>query len=188
MRSFRITLAVAVVFVMLTGAVSPAPFVVFPAAGELLSPNGKFVVRNAEEKHRTSEIVGSVRSLWLLEVATGRSRKLCNYLGVAAVAWSGNDFVMVTEYVGKRTSRAWVFPVDAQGETILLDQPSLTRLAPPEFRDTLRQSDHVFVEAAKLESNILFFRVWGYGNYNPAFHLKCEYALVEERIACGRIP
>lgn len=184
MRFIRPTLAFLIVLAILTEPAFAAPFVVFPKAGELLSPDGRFAVRNAEKEHSPSDFVGSVQSLWLVEISAGRSRKLCNYLGVAAVAWSGNDFVMVTEYVGKKTSRAWLFPVDDRQGAILLDKPSLTHLAPTEFRDTLRQSDHFFVEAAKVESNTLFFRVWGYGKYNPSFRLQCEYALREERISC----
>jgi len=185
MRCFRSTLVSMVVVVILAKPAFAAPFVLFPKAGELLSPDGRFAARNAEKEHSSSDFVGSVQSLWLVEIPTGRSRKLCNYLGVAAVAWSGNDTVMVTEYVGKKTSRAWLFPVDERQGAIMLDKPALTRLAPIEFRDKLRQSDHVFVEAVKVESNTLFFRVWGYGKYNPSFRLQCEYALREERITCS---
>jgi len=59
------------------------------------------VVRNVEREGPATEFVGVCHSLWLVEVAANRSSKLCNYLGVAAIAWSNNDFVVITEYVTK---------------------------------------------------------------------------------------
>jgi hypothetical protein len=164
-----------------------APFVLFPKAGELFSPDGRFAVRNAEAHGSPSEIVvADAQSLWLVEVATGRSRKLCNYLGVAAVAWSGNDFVLVTEYVGKKTSRAWLFPVDGQHNIIMFDKSTLTHSIPVDFRETLRQNEHVFVEATGVDHDALLFRVWGYGSHpGVGFRLECEYALREEQISCN---
>jgi hypothetical protein len=78
-----------------------APFVLFPKAGQLVSPDGRFVVRNREREGSDKDFIGTSHSLWIVEAASGRSRKLCDYLGVAAVAWSNNDFLVVTEYVAK---------------------------------------------------------------------------------------
>ena len=131
------------------------------------------------------EFVGTFRSLWLFEVATGRSRKLCDYVGVAAVGWSGADFVVVTQYLSKRTSRALVFPMPGPGEPVLLDQPTLIRMVPPELRETLRKNDHVFVEGSKVEGETLYLRVWGYGQHDAnGFRWGCEYSLREGAIAC----
>ncbi len=161
-----------------------APFVVFPKAGELVSPDGRFVVRNAEREGAPSDFVGTFHSLWLIEVASGRSRKLCDYLGVAAVAWSRNDFLVVTQYA-RRTSRAQIFSASAPEESFTLDEPALIRLVPPELRPALRENDHVFVEASRLEEDILHLTVWGYGRHDATgFRWHCAYDLREGVISC----
>ena len=162
------------------------PFVLFPKAGELRSPDGRYVVRNAERTAPTTEFVGVARSLWLTDGATHRSRKLCDYLGVAAVAWSGNEYIVMTEYVGKKTSRARVFPVDESGEAFVLDKPSLLRVLPAESRDTLEKSDHVFVEASRVEDGTLSLHVWGYGTHDRnRFRWVCAYELRPGRVTCS---
>ena len=161
------------------------PFVVFPQAGSLSSPDGRFQIRNAEREAPTAEFSGTFHSLWLFENASGRSRKLCDYLGVSAVSWSNSDFVIVTQYVGKKTSRALVFSLTHPGDTILLDSPTLTHILPPELRDTLRENDHVFVEGSRIEGETLYLTVWGYGRHDAnGFRWHCQYALPEGTVAC----
>ncbi|MGO9086647.1 MAG: hypothetical protein ACLP6G_07985 [Terriglobales bacterium] len=163
-----------------------APFVLFPKAGELVSPDGRFVVRNAERQASASEFDGTFHALWLLEVATGRSRKLCDYVGVAAVAWSSNDLLVVTQYLSKRTSRALVLSATGSQDPVILDKPTLIRLVPPELRDVLREDDHVFVEASRVEESTLHLRVWGYGPRDVnGFRWHCKYALMEGLISCA---
>jgi len=160
-------------------------FVVFPKASVLASPDGHFEVRSAEPHRAPSEFTGTFNTLWLIEAATGRSRKLCDYLGVAAVAWSSNDYLVVTEYVGKRTSRALVFSIAHLEEPVMLDQPALIGLVPSDRKATLRENDHVFVEGVRAEPNKLYLRVWGVGQHDPAgFRWQCEYMLQEEKISC----
>jgi hypothetical protein len=96
-----VLLAVAAIVAGFRVSSSAGPFVLFPKAVELRSPDGRFVVRNVEREGPATEFVGVCHSLWLVEVAANRSSKLCNYLGVAAIAWSNNDFVVITEYVTK---------------------------------------------------------------------------------------
>src|SRR5215472_7501214 len=79
--------------------VQAAPFSMFPKAGRLVSADGRFEVRDVAPETSAGELVGASHSLWLTEMATGSSRKLCDYLGIAAVAWSSNDFLVVTQYV-----------------------------------------------------------------------------------------
>ncbi len=185
MRYCRGIAGVLAVVVFMAASSFAGQFVVFPKAGELVSPDGRYVVRNAERGNPGGEFVGTFRSLWLFEVATGRSRKLCDYVGVAAVGWSGADFVVVTQYLSKRTSRALVFPMPGRGEPVLLDQPTLIRMVPPELRETLRKNDHVFVEGSKVEGETLYLRVWGYGQHDAnGFRWGCEYSLREGAIAC----
>jgi hypothetical protein len=162
-----------------------AQFVLFPKAGELASPDGKFAVRNAEREASSADLDGTFHSLWLIEHATGRSRKLCDYVGVAAVAWSANDFLVVTEYVGKRTSRAVVFSAASTGDPLILDKATLTQLVPVDLRPTLRGNDHVFVEASHLDADKLYLHIWGYGQQTAAgFHWECEYGLTAGTITC----
>jgi hypothetical protein len=137
-----------------------APFVRFPKAGQLLSPDGRFVVRNVEREGSVGEFEGTFRALWLNEVATARSRKLCDYVGVAAVAWPGTDLLVGTQYVGRKASRALVFS-SGSDNAVLLDAPALIPLVPAELRATLGENDHVFVEASRLEGDTVHFNVWG---------------------------
>jgi len=117
MRRWRMMIEVAVLVAVVIAQADANQFVVFPNAGELASPNGRYVVRNSEHESAGSDFVGTFRSLWLIEVATGRTRKLCDYLGVAAVAWSNNDLLIVTQYVARKTSRAFGFFCERHGRT-----------------------------------------------------------------------
>jgi len=185
MRSRWIALVVVLVGAALAGTSLAAPFVVFPKAGQLVSPDGRFVVRNLEREGTASEFVGTFNSLWLSDLVTGHSRKICDYLGLAAVAWSRSDFLIVTEYVGRRTSRALVFSTIEQQDPVMLDKSTLIRLIPVELRPTLRDNDHVFVEASRLEEDTLHLRVWGYGLHDAnGFHWRCQYALREGTVSC----
>jgi len=189
MHPWRIAVGVVLVAAALCGKAAAVPFVVFPQAGQLVSPDGRLVVRNVDREAPASDFVGTFHALWLIEIATGRSLKLCDYVGLAAVAWSGNDFLIVTQYVGKRTSRAAVFSVAHPEDPVLLDKPMLIRLVPVELRATLRENDHVFVEASRLEQDTLYLRVWGYGQHDVnGFHWLCEYALREGTVSCGEEP
>jgi hypothetical protein len=185
MRPLRIMFPVPVIVAIMAIHTLAAPFVLFPKAGELVSPDGRFVVRNAEREGGASDFVGTFHALWLTEVATGRSRKLCDYVGVAAVAWSSNDFVVVTQYVTRKTSRALVFsPASGEGPAIL-DKPTLMRLVPSQLRVALEQNDHVFVEAPRVQEETLYLRVWGYGQHDATgFRWRCEYGLREGGVSC----
>ena len=165
------------------------PFVLFPQTAGLFSPDRRHVVRNAEHPATPGELVGPGRSLWLVDVGTNHGRKLCNYLGVAAVGWSGNDFVLVTEYVGKKTSRAWVFPVSVDTPPVVLDKPTLVHMVPVGQRDVLRENDHVFLEAARVEAGVLSLRVWGYGSHDAnGFRWSCAYDLRAGGVNCAGSP
>jgi hypothetical protein len=170
---------------VLSAACVAAPFVLFPKAGQLSSPDGRFVLQNLESDRGGGEFVGTFHSLWLTEKTTGRSRKLCDYVGVAAVAWSGNDFLVVTEYVSKKTSRALVFPVAHPEEPIVLDAPTVARSIPWERRAALVENDRVFVEASHLEDDTLHLRVWGYGRHDTqGFRWNCQYKLWNGSLSC----
>lgn len=180
----RTWLCVAAVIAFNIGALA-APFVVFPKAGELTSQDGRFVVRNSDPKGQSSEYVGTFHSLFLEELSSGRSRKLCDYVGVAAVAWTKNDLLIMTEYLSKRTSRALIFAADNSRDPVVIDQPLLTNLVPVNLRPQLRENDHVFVEALQVEGETLTLRVWGYGKHDAnGFRWLCQYSLLEGVISC----
>jgi len=163
-----------------------APFVLFPKAGRLLSPNGRFEVRDADRPGSASDFVGEFHSLWLTDLSNGASRKICDYMGVAAVAWSSNDFLLVTQYVGKKTSRALVIGAVGAQDPVLFDKPRLIQLLPVELRDILRGNDHVFIEASRLENDTFYFRVWGYGQHDPSgFRWNCRSSLQEDNVTCA---
>ena len=189
MRPWRIAAGVVVVAAALCGVAAAAPFVVFPQAGQLVSPDGRFAVRNVDREAPASDLVGTFHALWLTELATGRSRKLCDYLGLAAVAWSRNDFLVVTQYLSRRTSRALVFSAAQPDDPVVLDQPTLTRLVPVELRPALRDNNHVFIEASRLEDDTLYLQVWGYGQHDAnGFRWHCQYALREGTVSCVEDP
>lgn len=182
---FYLSRELPLVLVLFTFPVFAAPFVVFPKAGQSISPDGRFVVQNEESDRAAGEFVGTFHSLWLTEKSTGKSRKLCDYVGVAAVAWSGNDFLVVTQYVSKKTSRALIFPLSSEEAPTVLDAPTLGRAIPWERRTFLQQNDHVFVEASRLENDTLQLRVRGYGQHDPqGFRWHCEYKLWNGELSC----
>jgi len=185
MRPWRMMLGVSVMVAIVIVQAYANPFVVFPKASELVSPDGRFVVRNEDSASAASDFAGTFHSLWLIELPSGRSRKLCDYVGVAAVAWSGNDFLVVTQYLSKKTSRVLVFSTARPEDPVMLDKPTLIRLVPVELRPTLRENDHVFVEGSRVEKETLYFRVWGYGQHDAnGFRWRCEYALREGGVSC----
>ena len=185
MRPCRILLCIVALASIGPVATFASPFVVFPKASELISPDGRYTVRSVDTAGAASDFAGTFRSLWLFELATGHSRRLCDYLGVASAAWSSNDVLVVTQYVGKRTSRTLVFSaIDAQ-DPVMLDTATLIRLLPPEFRPALRDNDHVFVEGSTVEQETLHLTVWGYGHRDPnGFRYRCEYSLREGALSC----
>ena len=185
MRVHRTLLCVVAVIVFNIGA-QAAPFVMFPKAGQLASQDGRFVIRNTDREASLSEYVGTFHSLFLEETASGRTRKLCDYVGVAAVAWTSNDLLIVTEYLSKHTSRALIFAADNSRDTVVIDQPLLTNLVPINLRPQLRENDHVFVEAVQVEGETLVLRVWGYGKHDAkGFRWLCKYSLLEGAISCA---
>jgi hypothetical protein len=184
MRVHRTWLCVAALLALSIGA-HAAPFVVFPKAGRLASQDGRFVVRNSDPETQPLEYVGTFHSLFLEETASGRTRKLCDYVGVAAVMWTKDDVLIMTEYLSRRTSRALIFAADNSRETVVIDQPLLITLVPISFRPQLRENDHVFVEAVQVEGETLTLRVWGYGKHDAnGFRWRCEYSMSEGTISC----
>lgn len=185
MYAIRRFMAAVTLVVMFSSPTFATQFVVFPKASGLASPNGRFEVRNTEAGGSPMEFVGTFHSLWLVELGNGRSRKLCDYMGVAAIAWVGNDSLVVTQYVGKKTSRALVFSVAQADDPVLLDKTTLVRLVPVELRQTLRDNEHVFVEASRIEDNTLYLHVWGYGQHAASgFRWHCKYAMQADTISC----
>ena len=138
MRLLRLILF-PVMLVSVVGHVYAAPFALFPKAGHLASPDGRFEVRDVDLREPGSEFSGIFHSLWLVETASGRSRKLCDYVGVAAVAWSEKDSLMVTQYLSKKTSRALIFATTSTQEPVVLDVPSLIQMVPVGLRPALRE-------------------------------------------------
>src|SRR4051794_32581780 len=182
----RVLLVLALILLVGGHRVLASPFVVFPKAERLASPDGKFEVRNEGRQGADSDFVGTFHSLWLTETGSGRSRKLCDYVGVAAVAWSDSNFLVVTQYLSKRTSRALVFSAGGAEGPILLDIPTLVQSVPSDLRPTLRENDHAFVEASRLENEAFYFRVWGYGKHDPkGFRWNCLYSLSQGKVSCA---
>jgi hypothetical protein len=174
-----------VVLVFLVAQAFAGQFVLFPKASQLRSPDGRFVVRDLARDASAAELQNTFRTLWLLETATGRSRKLCDYVGTSAVTWTDDDFIVVTQYLNKKTSRALIFSATVPERDIMLDVRTLTHIVAPNLRAALRENDHVFVEASRVEGATLYLRVWGYGTHDPdGFRWQCEYGLSAGTVAC----
>ena len=141
--------------VLLTASLLKAQqFTIFPDRKELRSPDGRFVIRSIDHVAGPSEFSGVFRTLVVENAATGSSRGLYNYVGRVAVAWSGNDFVIATDYVSKRTARALVFPMDPPNESIIIDKPYLAQQIPGDLRAHLDANEHVYVEASRIEAGV----------------------------------
>ena len=161
-------------------------FALFPDRKELRSPDGKYVIRSIERTPQPGEFVGLFRALIVEEIATHKTRVLCDYLGRAAVAWSENNYIIVTDYVGKRTSRALVFRVDQDAGGFVVDKNDLQRRVSAPFSEQLRGNQHVFVEALKVRAGRLGLRVWGYGTHDPqGFRLFCDLELDTDNATCN---
>lgn len=181
----RFALLTIIVIVSLELTANPAPFVVFPKAVQLPSPDGRYLVRNTDRQAPLADYVGTFHSLFLEDKSNGRIYKLCDYVGVAAVGWSGNDHVVVTQYVSKRTSRAVVFAANDLREVAVIDVPSLIYMVPVELRPQLRENDHLFIEATGVEREMITLRVWGYGKHDPkGFRWHCSYDLTKNVASC----
>lgn len=186
MRTLLITLEVVLVAALFCAETVAAPFAMFPKAGELASPDRRFIVRNVDREGSTSDFAGTFHALWLTDLATGRSRKLYDYVGLAAVAWTHDDFLIVTDYLGRSTSRALVFSAAREEDPVVLDKPSLILRLPVELRPALRENSHIFIEASRLEQNTLYFTVWGYGQHDAnGFHWRCEFDLRGNAASCA---
>jgi hypothetical protein len=161
------------------------PFVVFPDSKELQSPDKRFVIRSIEHTASPGEFSGLFRSLTIEDTVAGTIRGLHNYSGRVAVAWSGNNYIVVTEYLGKRTSRALVFRLDRPLEYIAINKTSLLPHISDELKARMEGNDHVYVEVSRIENGILALKVWGYGNHDPkGFGFGCVYDLDRDRVNC----
>jgi hypothetical protein len=160
-------------------------FTVFPDRKELRSPDGRFVIRSVDQSSRPGELTGIFHTLVIEEPATGSVRKLYDYVGRVAVAWSRSDFIIVTDYVNKKTSRVLVFPMNANREVLVVDKVQMSSLIPETQSIHLQQNDHVFVEVSSVEGTALTLRVWGYGRRDATgFRLQCRYDLAGGTVAC----
>jgi hypothetical protein len=129
-----------VVAILLVAPAGAQRFSTFPDRSELRSPDGRFLIRSVDHAASASDFSGLFRSLVLEETRSGRSWALynyVNYVGRVGAAWSGNRFIIVTDYVSKRTSRALVFAIDSRVEPfsveqVTRDKAQFSRLLPTE--------------------------------------------------------
>jgi hypothetical protein len=162
-----------------------AQFSIFPDRKDLRSPDGRFVVHSVEQVNQSTDFTGVFRSLVLEDTTTGQSRNLYDYVGRVAVAWSGDRFLIVTDYASKKTARALVFRVDQPGEMVALNKTTLGLRVPEKFRAHLEGNDHVYVEVSRIEKDTLFLNVWGYGTLDAhGFRFVCSMDLSDGTLRC----
>jgi hypothetical protein len=187
MRSRRV-LACVVITVVSELAIFGEQFATFPERKELPSPDGQYVIRNVDWNQPAQQFSGMFHSLFLEERATGTSRKLCDCVRRVAVAWSGGNRIILTDYLNPKTSRALVFAFDGNIEPIVIDKVNLQALIPPAQGLHLSRNDHVFVEASSIAGSALLFRVWGYGSQDiNGFRMKCSYDLTGYTASCEEV-
>ncbi len=176
-------------FVLSWSLLAAEQFAVFPDRKELRSPNGKFVIRSVDHVAARGEFSGMIRWLVLEETATGKLHPLYNYVSRVGVAWSGDNFVIVTDYVSKKTARAMVFDMNHPGEFLVIDKPHLTAELHEQPREQLEGNDHVYLEVSRIEGSASLLRVWGYGRRDPqGFRFWCTYDLKQRTVSCPENP
>lgn len=181
---FGITL----LFGLVAAALASGPFKTFPDQQELLSPDGRYVIRSEDPERVPSEITGTFHTLYVEECATGRRRKLYDYVRRAAAAWANSEDIIITDYVANRTARVLVFSLKDTEPVAVIDREHLARQLPSELSGHLQKNDHVYLEVLRLESQTVVLRVWGYGSLDPGgFGLNCRYDLENNQASC-RVP
>lgn len=159
-------------------------FATFPERRELVSPGGRYVLRTIDPNRAPTEFSGTFHILVLEDRSTGETRRLYDYLYKVAVAWSA-DRIIVTDYVSRKSARTLVFSADSNVDGYIVDKNHLASLVPASQRTRLRENDHVFVEAVRVDGPILVLRVWGYGTRDPGgFRLSCDYRVDQVTASC----
>jgi len=74
------------------------------------------------------------------------------------VAWAQNEFIIVTQYLSKRTFRAVIFAADDSRRAVVIDQPLPINLVPVTLRPILWQEwvMTLAVDVFSSEINIYF--------------------------------
>ncbi len=159
-------------------------FVTFPEEKDLVSPDGRYVLRSVDPGGDPANFSSSFHALVLEDTVTGKSRRLCDYLHKIAVAWSG-DRIIATDYVGRRAARALVLAADPKADTYIIDSAAIADRVPFALAVHLRQNSHVFVEAVRMDGDTLQLRVWGHGAHDPSgFRLTCTMNLEQASASC----
>ena len=162
------------------------PCVLFPEAGRSSSPDGKFVVRSEDPVLSGAAFSGVFHVLFLDETATGKSRKLYDYVRRAAVCWSARDIMLITDYLSKKSSRVLVLDSQEGIEPVVIDRNTLAGAVSEEQRAVLDGNDHIFIEASSLDGSLLLLSVWGYGPSDLAgFRWRCTYHLQKSILSCS---
>ena len=164
------------------------PFVTFPEQKELVSPDGRYVLRSIEPPRDASNFSWIFHCLVLEDRETGKSRRLYDYLHKVSAAWSGHR-IIATDYVSRRGARALVFSVDPKADAYIVDRIALADRVPSPLASHLQLNDHVFVEAVRMDGSTLVLRAWGYGAHDPGgFRLACELNLEQATASCREVP
>jgi hypothetical protein len=166
-------------------AIFGGQFATFPERKELPSADGQYVIRNVDWNRPAQQFSGMFHSLLLEGRATGKSQKLCDYVLRVAVAWSGGNRIIVTDYLNPRTSRTLVFAVDDKIPQIVIDKVNLQAIIPAAQGLHLDRNDHVFIEVSSIEGSALLFRVRGHGAQDVnGFRMRCTYDLTGYTASC----
>ncbi len=165
-------------------------FVSFPGSGaDLLSPDGRYIIRNENRDSSPRAFTGAFHTLFLDETARKSRRKLCDYIRHVQVAWTADSSrILVNDYYTSNSSRALVFSVEQSAESTIIDKNWLITALPAPQAERLRNNKHVYIQASGMNGDRLLFNVRGYGEGDPAgFRLNCEYAAVTHHAGCETV-
>jgi hypothetical protein len=160
-------------------------FAVFPDRKELRSPGGRFVIRSVEHCRKA---LRAQRRVPIVDPGGYDNGDLARPL---SLPWPcgrrpGANFIIVTDYASKRTSRALIFRIDQPNEYTIIDKPHLTAQLPAQFRPHFDGNDHVYLEG--VEDRRRYSDTPGVGVPNSrqaGFRSPCGYHLNERRASCG---
>ena len=91
---------------------------------ELPSRDGQFLVRSISYGTAPGSISGKFHALVLEERRTGKSHKLCDYLGKIMVFWTADNVLVVNDYYTDMGARVLLFVTDETIPPVAIDKTS----------------------------------------------------------------
>jgi hypothetical protein len=137
----------------------------FPGAkSETKSPNGRYVVRNADDPKQES-----AHTLTLVDAKSGSAIKSYSYGRHVDVLWApSSDAFVVNDYEGSDEARPVLFSVPWVDQPVDLREKLIDFLRSRGEAKSVEGDHHVYFSAKRwLSSNEILCQVTGYGDVDP---------------------